>query len=98
MMTKQARALVAIVAIILVAAFLLGCAQPQAVTDTAVMDKPVPVRVSIERPKECPEKYPLDLLPAGATPVQVWRAAEAEIEMRSACIVKLLAALTGSRE
>ena len=92
---RQDRAVVAVVALILVAAFLLGCSTPEksVAVDTQVLTKPVPVRVVIERPVECPAKYPLDLLPADATPVQVWRAAEAELEMRAACILKLLAAL-----
>ncbi len=94
--THTDRRIVAILAVLIMLAFLLaGCATTERVTDTQVVDKPVPVRVVIERPKECPSQYPLDTLQAGASPVEIWRAAEAEIEQRTACIIKLLAALTG---
>lgn len=95
--THSDRRVVAILAVLIMVAFALaGCATTErAVTDTQVIEKPVPVRVVIERPKECPAQYPLDTLQAGASPVEIWRAAEAEIEMRTACILKLLAALTG---
>lgn len=95
--TKAERGVVAILALLIVLAFALaGCATTErTVTDTQVIDRPVPVRVVIDRPKECPAQYPLDTLQAGASPVEIWRAAEAEIEQRTACIIKLLAALTG---
>jgi hypothetical protein len=100
MQTAADRRITAIAALALTVLFvclmLTGCAGPERlVTDTQVIEKPVPVRVVIDRPKECPERYPLDTLQAGASPVEIWRAAEAELEMRTACIVKLLAALTG---
>lgn len=97
--TPQERAFVAIAAVVLVIVFLLaGCARERVVTDTQVVEKPVPVRVVIPRPKECPAQYPLDTLREGASPIEIWRAAERELEMRAACIVKLLAALTGDSE
>lgn len=101
--TRLDRKTVAVLVVIVTAFWLLslaGCAVPekQVAVDTQVIQKPVPVRVSIERPKECPAQYPLDTLQPGATPVQIWRAAEAELEMRAACILKLLAALTGSSD
>jgi len=99
--TKSDRRMVALAGLVMtglfVVFFLFGCAAPvRTVTDTQVIEKPVPVRVVIERPKECPAQYPLDTLQAGASPVEIWRAAEAELEMRTACILKLLAALTGA--
>ncbi len=100
-MTRDDRRMVALAAIALVVLFLLaGCAAPekQVVIETQIIEKPVPVRVTIERPKECLDRYAVDTLQPGADPVQVNRAILAEIDQRRACEARLRAALEGEGE
>lgn len=98
--TPADRRLVAIVAVLLVLVMLAGCAAPdkQVVIETQVIEKPVPVRVKIERPAECLDRYAVDNLPANASPHERNNAILAEIEQRSACEARLRAALEGGGE
>ncbi len=99
--TTADRRLVAIAAVLLMLVFLLtGCAAPekQVVIQTQIIEKPVPVRVKIERPKECLDRYAVDNLPANASPDERNNAILAEVEQRAACESKLRAALTGEGE
>jgi hypothetical protein len=99
--TRTDRRLVAIAAVLLMLAFLLaGCAgtEKQVVIETQIIEKPVPVRVTIERPKECLDRYAVDNLPANATPDERNNAILAEIEQRAACEARLRAALEGAQE
>ncbi len=98
MRTRAEARLVAICAITLViifAAMLTGCATPQTVTTTEVIERPVPVRVKVTIPPECRKEYAVDTLQRGADPVQENRAMRAELEQRAACEAKLRAAVEG---
>jgi hypothetical protein len=72
---------------------LAGCAGP--VVQTKVIEKPVPVPCEVQLPEECKDAYAVDRVSPRDDPVTINRAFRAEIEERTACQIKLLAALKG---
>jgi hypothetical protein len=70
-----------------------GCASPQPIIDTRVIEKPVAVACKIEMPAECRDAYAVDRVSAEDDMVTINRAFRAEIEERAACEVKLKAAI-----
>lgn len=72
---------------------LAGCAAP--VIQTKLIDRPVPVFCEIETPPECKTAYALDRVSIADQPLTINRAMRAEIEERSACEIKLSAAIKG---
>lgn len=78
---------------------LAGCPTTgSTVVDTRTMEKPTTVHCKVATPKECQGTYAVDALQPGADPVQVNRALRAEIEQRSACEIKLKAAIQGCND
>lgn len=99
--TREDRRIVAVLAIGLVAAFLLtGCngLTKQQVIDTQIIEKPVLITCKVDIPKECRDRYAVDNLMPGSDPVQENRALRAEIEQRAACEVQLRAAVKGCNQ
>jgi len=72
--------------------FLAGCSG-NPVIRTRVIDRPVPVPCLITIPAECKSAYAVDRVSAKDDPLTINRAMRVEIEERSACEVKLLAAV-----
>ena len=74
--------------------FLAGCAG-KPVIQTQVVEKPVAVLCRVEMPVECKSTYAVDRISAKDDALTINRALRTEIEERSACEVKLLAAVKG---
>jgi hypothetical protein len=75
-------------------AFLFGCAA-KPVIETRVVEKPVPVFCNVVLPVECKDAYAVDRVSPADAPVTINRALRQEIEERTACEVKLRAAVMG---
>ncbi|MDQ3186891.1 MAG: hypothetical protein M3Q16_10655 [Pseudomonadota bacterium] len=73
---------------------LAGCAG-KPVIQTQVVEKPVAVLCRVETPTECKSAYAVDRISAKDDALTINRALRAEIEERSACEIKLLAAVKG---
>lgn len=74
--------------------FLAGCAG-KPVIQTQVVEKPVAVLCHVETPAECKSAYAVDRVSAKDDALTINRALRTEIEERSACEIKLLAAVRG---
>lgn len=74
--------------------FLAGCASKPTI-QTHVIEKPIPVPCQIEMPSECKDAYSVDRVSPADNALTINRALRAEIEERSACEVKLRAAVRG---
>lgn len=72
---------------------LTGCAGP--VIQTKVIEKPVLVPCEVQLPEECKDAYAVDRVSPNDGPMTLNRALRAEIEERTACEIKLKAALKG---
>ncbi len=81
-------------AIAIVTLALAGCAG-KPVIQTQVIEKPYPVFCEVETPAECKDAYAVDRVSVNDDPVTINRALRQEIEERSTCEVKLLAAVQG---
>jgi|SRR5690349_6119128 hypothetical protein len=79
------------------ATLLTGCAG-KPVIQTQVIEKPVAVPCLVDSPPECKSAYAVDRVSIKDDPLTINRALRAEIEERSACEVKLLAALRGCKK
>ena len=79
------------------AALLAGCAG-KPVIQTQVIEKPIAVHCLVDTPSECKSAYAVDRVSIKDDPLTINRALRAEIEERSACEVKLLAALRGCKK
>ncbi|SET24622.1 hypothetical protein SAMN05216412_104148 [Nitrosospira multiformis] len=79
------------------ATLLAGCAG-KPVIQTQVIEKPVAVPCLVDSPPECKSAYAVDRVSVKDDPLTINRALRTEIEERSACEVKLLAALRGCKK
>jgi hypothetical protein len=79
------------------ATLLAGCAG-KPVIQTQVIEKPVAVPCLVDTPSECKSAYAIDRVSIKDDPLTINRALRTEIEERSACEVKLLAALRGCKK
>lgn len=84
--------LVAVVVFVLL--IVSGCAT-RPVIQTQIVEVPYPVYCSIELPAECKPAYAVDRISVKDDALTINRAMRVEIEERSACEVKLKAALNG---
>jgi hypothetical protein len=73
---------------------LVGCSSNPS-TKAGVIEKPVPVPCVIAIPRECKPAYAVDRVSTRDDPLTINRALRAEIEERSACEIKLIAAVKG---
>lgn len=73
---------------------LSGCSSNPA-TRGGLIEKPVPVPCVIAIPRECKPAYAVDRVSTRDDPLTINRALRAEIEERSACEIKLIAAVKG---
>lgn len=73
---------------------LQGCSSNPAIK-AGVIEKPIPVPCVIAIPRECKAAYAVDRVSTRDDPLTINRALRAEIEERSACEIKLLAAVRG---
>ncbi len=73
---------------------LVGCAG-KPIIQTQVIEKPIPVPCHVELPEECKDAYSVDRVSPADNALTINRALRAEIEERSACEVKLRAAIRG---
>jgi hypothetical protein len=79
---------------LLIALSLGGCASSP-VSGTRVIERPVPVPCAVEIPGECKSAYAVDRVSPRDDALTINRALRAEIEERTACEIKLLAAVNG---
>ena len=79
------------------ATLLVGCVG-KPVIQTQVIEKPVAVPCLVDSPPECKSAYAVDRVSIKDDALTINRALRAEIEERSACEVKLLAALKGCKK
>jgi len=84
--------LLLIFAILFIVGFLSGCSG-QPIIETQIVEKPVPVFCTVAMPAECKETYAVDRVSTKDDPLTINRAFRIELEERSACEVKLKAAL-----
>jgi hypothetical protein len=73
---------------------LSGCAG-KPVISTQVLDRLVSVPCKVEMPAECKDAYAVDRVSTADDSLTINRALRAEIEERTACEVKLKAAIQG---
>lgn len=71
-----------------------GCAG-KPVIQTYMVEKPVAVLCRVETPVECKSAYAVDRISVKDDALTINRALRTEIEERSACEIKLLAAVKG---
>lgn len=83
-----------LVVVIVVLLLVSGCST-RPVIQTQIVEVPYPVYCSIELPTECKPAYAVDRVSVKDDPLTINRAMRIEIEERSACEVKLRAALQG---
>jgi hypothetical protein len=74
--------------------FLTGCAG-KPIIETQVVEKPMPVYCTVAVPSECKEAYAVDRVSPADDPFTINRAFRIELEERSACEIKLKAAIRG---
>jgi hypothetical protein len=84
--------------VLLILLFLLvnlgGCASDP-IIQTQVIDRPVAVPCKVETPAECKTAYSVDRVSPKDDALTINRALRAEIEERTACEIKLRAAMKG---
>ncbi len=80
--------------VLLVLVYLGGCAR-QGIVETQIIEKPVTVPCRVESPPECKTAYAVDRVSSRDDALTINRAMRIELEERTACELKMRAALKG---
>ena len=87
-------ALVYVLVLVFLVGVLSSCSS-KPIIQTQTVDRPIPVYCTVAVPAECKEAYAVDRVSPADDPLTINRAMRIEIEERTACELKMKAALKG---